>query len=156
GVERELDALQQSRSRAGEGYRAADLHGIEAGARRDTLVRRAVIAGDDVGHVRSVPSEAWSRNNARSAIDRIRIRSQRTGRPLFADKIETTNHLGCGKEAVRCRVLRVRRARAVRGLIRGGRAGASEKLVRVVDTRVQDSHPHTAPVEARILDSLRS
>src|SRR5437016_12748457 len=59
GVQGELYSLQQSYAAASGRHRTANLHRIEACSRRDTLVRRAVIAGDNVGDMSSVSSRAW-------------------------------------------------------------------------------------------------
>src|SRR5207253_11239700 len=54
-------------------HSAAHLHRIERGAGGDTLMRTAVIAGNDVGDVRSMSAIARRCNDGRSAVNRIRI-----------------------------------------------------------------------------------
>ena len=54
-------ALEEGDAAARRRYRAADLHGIEAGARRDPLVGGTVVPRDDVGHVRPVAAGAADR-----------------------------------------------------------------------------------------------
>ena len=117
---------------------------------------RTIIAGNDVGDVRSVPSSAWRRNRAWSAVDRIGIRRKGSVGPAFTDEVVATHDFGCREQTICARVLRIRCAGAVRGQISRRSPCASEKFVCVIDAGIQDGHAYAGTIEAEILDSRGS
>ena len=89
-----------------------------------------------------------------SEIYRVRVGLQITARPRFANKIETANDFGSGKESVRGGVLHIVRIGAVSGCISLRSARSAKFLVGVVNARVNYRDGHARTVEAGGLHGL--